>query len=395
MKNVETHIKELIVEYFSGNLSEEGRDELLSWVKEGEEHENLFKKVIRELYAIKITGVWDSVRVGESRDAVFGKMYRSRKMWCLGMAAVIVVLFVSSVFLYMYRDTRDIFVERKIFSELLQQQEHHQAILSIGDDKKMILNKTVKETIHADSCSRIFMDDSCTVHYEKIDRGIAKEITRHMLEVPRGSEFRVTLSDGTQVWMNAGSKLSYPEYFEGDTREVFLEGEAYFEVVHNVEMPFIVKTADMGITVLGTSFNVKAYPEDEEVITTLTTGKIEQNYMTIGETIILEPSEQAIYTKSNRLLKRMRVDVNEAIGWKNGRVILKNKPLEEIFKELARWYDFEVEYKKESLRDTRFYVNMDRYDDIRIVLEKLQKTNGIKFIFYGRKIIVYDDTIMK
>lgn len=395
MKNVDARIKEIIVEYFSGNLDEERKEELLNWVKESEEHEHFFKKYIQELYAIRVAGEWDSVRVGKSKDVVFGKIHRNRNTWWLGTAAAVAVLLVSSIFLYMYKDSRDAFVEKKIFSELVQQQDRHQAILSIGDERKMILNKTIKETIHADSSSRIFIDDSCAVHYEKMDYREKKEVSRHTLEVPYGSEFRVTLSDGTRVWMNAGSRLSYPEYFEGDMREVFLEGEAYFEVVHNVEKPFIVRTTDMGITVLGTSFNVKAYPDDENVITTLATGKIEQNYVRTGETIVLTPSEQSIYTKSNGQLQRVRVDVNEAIGWKNGRVIMKNKPLKEIFKELSRWYVFEVEYKNDSLKDSRFYVNMDRYDDIKMVLEKLQKTNGIKFIFYGRKIIVYDDTIIK
>lgn len=395
MKNVDARIKEIIVEYFSGNLNEERKEELLNWVEESEEHEHFFKKYIQELYAIKVAGEWDSIRVHESRNRVFDDIRRFRSLRWFGVAAAVVVLLFSSVFLFVYKDSKDSFVEKKIISELMiQHQDRHQAVLSIGENKKMILHNSMRETIYSDSNSHVFMDDSCTVHYEKVDRKEVKEVARHTLEVPNGSEFRVTLSDGTQVWMNAGSKLSYPEYFEGGTREVFLEGEAYFEVVHNAEMPFVVKTADMGITVLGTSFNVKGYPDDEEVITTLATGKIEQSYVTTGERIILTPSEQAIYNKSNGLLKRVRVDVNEVIGWKDGRVIMKNKPLKEIFKELARWYDFEVEYKNERLKDTRFYLNMDRYDDIKMVLEKLQKTNGIKFIFYGRKIMVYDDTVI-
>ena len=151
----------------------------------------------------------------------------------------------------------------------------------------------------------------------------------------------------------------------------------------------------MEITVLGTSFNVKAYPEDENVVTTLVSGKVSQEYTKSEEEVMLNPSDQAVYTKSSGELKVERVDVNEVICWKNGRMILKNRSLKEIFCELARWYDFEVEYRKKGVEETRFYVNMDRYDDIETVLDKLQKTNGVKFMFYGRKIVVYDNSMVK
>ena len=145
----------------------------------------------------------------------------------------------------------------------------------------------------------------------------------------------VILPDGSSVLLNRHSSLSYPKRFKSDNREVQLTGEAYFEVASNVEVPFIVKTADMEITVLGTSFNVKAYPEDENVVTTLVSGKVSQEYTKSEEEVILNPSDQAVYTKSSGELKVERVDVNEVICWKNGRMILKNRSLKEIFCELA------------------------------------------------------------
>ncbi|WP_099289844.1 FecR domain-containing protein [Butyricimonas sp.] len=396
MNNSDVYIEALVAGFFSGNLDERETGELLAWVKESKKHEVLFKKRMRELYALQVAGEWNTIDTGIARNKVFRKLHRTRKLWRMwGTAAAVVVLLFLSVVLYWRERAGDVFVQEKVFSELVQRQGRRQAILSIGTEKKVILNATVKKAILTDSCSHIFMDDSCMMRYERMRAHDAHEVRVHTLEVPQGSEFRLTLSDGTRVWMNAGSKLCYPEYFDGEKREVILAGEAYFEVEHDAEVPFIVKTADMDITVLGTSFDVKAYPEDEYVITTLATGKIKQKYVASGEEIVLSPSEQAVYMKSNGLLKTERVDVGEAIGWKNGRVVMKNKPLKEIFKELARWYDFEVEYKNDRLQDTRFYLNMDRYDDIKMVLEKLQKTNGVKFIFYGRKIFVYDDTILK
>lgn len=392
MNELDSHIRRLIVDYFSGNLDEEDTGELLAWVRESDEHKFLFKKCIRELYVLHVSEEWRNIDSPVAKERVSRRLSRRRSIYRFSaVAAVVAAMLVSSVFMYFYQDPGDAFIKEKIYSELMQQQGRHQAILSIGKDRKVILNGSVKDAILADSSSRVFVDDSCVIRYEQRDPVVSGAVPVHTLEVPRGSEFRLTLSDGTRVWMNAGSKLSYPEFFDGKEREVTLTGEAYFEVVHDEEVPFVVKTADMGITVLGTSFNVKAYPEDECVITTLATGRIKQKYISSGEEIVLNPSDQSVFMKSSGLLRRERVDVSEVIGWKNGRVILKNKSLDEIFKELARWYDFDVEYKNESLRYTRFYLNIDRYDDIKLVLEKLQKTNGVKFIFYGRKVIVYDD----
>ncbi|MFR6541670.1 MAG: FecR family protein [Butyricimonas virosa] len=391
----ESYIKELITEYFLNNLDDEGKRGLLLWIKKDKEHEFFFKRYIRELYVLQITGAWNSIYTNKARERVLKKLHRLRNLWTVGIAAAVVVTFVSIVFFSLHHLPVASVVEKKVFSELTKQRDKYQAVLSIGENKKVILDGTEKKVVYADSNSRVIVNADCEVHYENKELAEDQGVEMHSLEVPRGSEFKVVLGDGTRVWMNALTKLVYPESFRGEKREVFLTGEAYFEVASNVEVPFIVKTADMEITVLGTSFNVKAYPEDENVVTTLVSGKVSQEYTKSEEEVILNPSDQAVYTKSSGELKVERVDVNEVICWKNGRMILKNRSLKEIFCELARWYDFEVEYRKKGVEETRFYVNMDRYDDIETVLDKLQKTNGVKFMFYGRKIVVYDNSMVK
>ena len=394
--NVEqSYIRELITEYFLDHLGDGKKEELWEWLKKDKKHEVLFKKYVQELYILRMADAWDSVPVEKAKERVLRKLRPALNIWKISGVAVVLVVFVSIGFLWLYRQSGDVFVERKIFSELTQQSGKFQAILSVGDNRKVVLNGTEKKLIHADSNSLVFVNDEREVCYKNVEQEEVQKIEMHSLEVPKGSEFKIVLGDGTRVWMNAQTKLSYPESFQGERREVFLTGEAYFEVVYDVEKPFVVKTADMGITVLGTSFNVKAYPEDEYVITTLVTGSVSQEYIKSGKEIVLSPSDQAIYTKSNGALKVGQVDVNESVSWKSGRIILKDCSLKEIFRELARWYDFEVEYRKEGLENTRFYINMDRYDDVRAVLDKLQKTNGVKFMFYDRKIIVYDNSMLK
>lgn len=397
MVDLNEHLKELITAYFFGSLENEDSRELLTWLNEDAEHKKIFKQYVRELYAMKVAENWSSVRLDRAKDKVFRKLSRHRELRRVYMGvAAILLLFVSSALFYsIYQASFHVLSEKRVYSDLVQHHEHQQAILSIDNEKQIVLNATREKVIASDSLRRVFIDDSCVMRYENLGQAPSGKIPVHTLEVPRGSEFRVTLSDGTKVWMNAGSKLIYPETFSGDCRCVTLSGEAYFEVAHDAGMPFIVTTSDMDLTVLGTSFNVKAYEENEYVVTTLITGRIRQKYVKGAREIVLEPAEQSVYQKSDGLLQVTKVDVAEVIGWKEGRLIMKNKPLHEIFKELARWYDFEVEYKSERLQFTRFYLNIDRYDDIKMVLEKLQKTNGIKFIIHERKIIVYDDTISK
>ena len=346
--NVEqSYIRELIIEYFLDHLDDGKKEELWEWLKKDKKHEVLFKKYVQELYILRVADAWDSVPVEKAKERVLRKLRPALNIWKISGVAVVLVVFVSIVFLWLYRQSGDVFVERKIFSELTQQSGKFQAILSVGDNRKVVLNGTERKLIHADSNSLVFVNDEREVCYKNVEQEEIQKIEMHSLEVPKGSEFKIVLGDGTQVWMNAQTKLSYPESFQGERREVFLAGEAYFEVAYDVEKPFVVKTADMGITVLGTSFNVKAYPEDEYVITTLVTGSVSQEYIKSGKEVVLSPSDQAIYTKSNGVLKVGQVDVNESISWKDGRIILKDCSLKEIFRELVRWYDFEVEYRKE------------------------------------------------
>lgn len=141
------------------------------------------------------------------------------------------------------------------------------------------------------------------------------------------------------------------------------------------------------ITVLGTSFNLKSYDNEPEIVTTLVTGCIRQSYEN-GDTVVLTPNIQAVYTKKNCSLLTQQINTVEALGWKNGRFIMKNRPLREIFLELARWYDVEVEYESSELQDVCYYLNTDRYENIQTVLDKLEKTNSLRFVLKGNKVVI-------
>ena len=213
-------------------------------------------------------------------------------------------------------------------------------------------------------------------------------LTGNTITVPAGQHIDVQLPDGTKVWLNASSRLTYPETFDRRERRVTLEGEAYFEVTRNEQASFSVHTRDMNLQVLGTSFNIKAYPDETETVTTLLSGSIEQHYPSSRQTLRLLPSQQSHFDCHTGNLQILEADPEEVLAWKNGKFIARDKTLEEIFRELTRWYDFEVVFTRPALRQLRFHLHTNRYASIREILDNLQSTNGIHFSYIGNKIYI-------
>ena len=213
-----------------------------------------------------------------------------------------------------------------------------------------------------------------------------KPVKSNELVIPRGGENTVILADGTTVHLNAGSKLTYPVRFAGKRRVVALEGEAYFDVVKDETRPFIVQTHLGEVTVLGTAFNINAYT-DASVYTTLVHGKVQFSSSSIG-TIILSPGEQAVVS-ANGSEKRM-VDLDEYVGWVDGRYVFNNRPLGDIMQTFERWYDIQVYYETPHLRDITYSGSLKRYGTINSFLDALELTGDLTYKISGRNILIYD-----
>ncbi|HEY3389609.1 MAG TPA: FecR domain-containing protein [Prolixibacteraceae bacterium] len=198
------------------------------------------------------------------------------------------------------------------------------------------------------------------------------------INIPRGGEFNLVLSDGTRVFLNAMSSFKYPVSFTGKRREVELSGEAYFEVKKDAGRPFIVKTSDVNIEVLGTSFNLNAYENTEKIVTTLVEGSVKLVSHSNSESMSLEPEEQAIFNTKNGQTEIERVDVNLYTAWKDGNFIFHDSRLEDIMYSLTRWYTTNVIYTNESVKELRFSGNLNRYGDINQILDIIGATKKIK-----------------
>lgn len=207
------------------------------------------------------------------------------------------------------------------------------------------------------------------------------------IETPKGGQYQLVLPDGSTVWLNAASSLRYAlDLKHTKTREVELQGEAYFEIQHDKLRPFKVKTARETVEVLGTHFNVSSYSDEPVEKTTLLEGSVKISDKMALSTKILKPGEQSVLSESGDL-RVAKADIEAATAWKNGLFVFEDEKLGDIMKRVSRWYDVEVEFQDVDTQLV-FGGSVSRYDNVSKVLRKLEKVGGVHFKVEGRRIIV-------
>ncbi len=213
--------------------------------------------------------------------------------------------------------------------------------------------------------------------------------SRNTLHTPKGGNYTVVLSDGTQVMLNASSKLSYPNRFDDTQRVVELDGEAFFQVQpalrQGKKIPFVVKTKSQEVEVLGTVFNMKDYNDEKAAKTTLVHGSVRVKLANQNISRLLSPGQEAII--SGNSINRVPVDTSIALDWKNGLIHLNEENLASIMKKIERWYDVDVEFRDIDPQ-IRFGGSVSKYKNLSDVLHRLELTGDVKFISKGRRIIV-------
>ncbi len=251
-------------------------------------------------------------------------------------------------------------------------------------DVKLVLNNNEEITIeeressitYSTSGDRIAINDNESIEQSSKD-------SYNTIIVPYGKRTYITLSEGTKVWLNSGSKLTYPVAFTGDKREVHLIGEAIFDVTHNKQKPFYVITNDYDIKVLGTVFNVSSYQDDAYTSTALEQGSVEIKYATssiFGKSRIkIKPGTLAVYNNQNKSIQSRSVDVSKYMSWRDGKFIFKKERLDVIVKKLSRYYNVSISIKNEALKKETFSGHLDLKDNIDKVLEIISETTDLKF----------------
>ena len=263
----------------------------------------------------------------------------------------------------------------------------------VSDSPAVDINSSDKVTIVLGEGENIVIDESSTVEYssngsnvkmgKSYDQNalIDKKPIFNTILVPYGKRTDVMLSDGTHVWINSGSRLVYPAIFKGKNREVYLEGEAIFEVTHNADKPFKVLSENQEIEVLGTVFNVSNYPEDEQMTTVLKSGSIKLIYNNDeSKSFKITPGTLSSYNNKTSEIKKSKVNVDDYFGWREGYLSLKQQTVDYIASRLSRYYNVEIMIFDEKLSKETFSGKLDLKEDIHKVIDIISETTQMKII---------------
>jgi transmembrane sensor len=253
------------------------------------------------------------------------------------------------------------------------------ATLIKTNNEEFVLNYSDKVQIIKDRLADIFLSGSTLSYYNTV-ADVKNVIGYNTLITPRGGGFTLILSDSSEVILNSGSKLKYPVVFNNNIREVELDGEAFFKVTKSLNTPFIVKTNDVNVTVYGTVFNISAYTDEGYIQATLVEGNVgvTLNDINPGSEINLMPGQQLTYDRETGGTETTDVNAGHFTAWTN----------DKFLNVMSRWYNFNFEFKDESLRKQRFTLNLSRYDDVKKILEMISISSDIKFSIRGDSIIV-------
>ncbi|MFD2036678.1 FecR family protein [Belliella marina] len=261
--------------------------------------------------------------------------------------------------------------------------QHATLTLADGSKINLDLNKDLRKE---EAGQGLISNIDNFISYKDLDRKENKETVFNTLETQRGQEYGVMLADGTKVFVNSMSAITYPVSFNSNERRVKLNGEAFFEVSHNPDMPFIVEVDDMEVKVLGTSFNIKAYQDENYKETVLVNGSVHVHTAEFTQTLV--PDQKSTFYPLTKQYKIEEVDAVKSTSWIRGQFYFEEARLEDIFKDLSRWYDFETEFKSPHAKEILFEGWINRYESLEPILDIIAKTNKIKIKKYGKKLTV-------
>lgn len=376
------HIKLLYNQFLAQTISESDRLELDAFFKSANDQEldyvigkldpdHKSPESILQQYDDSSEEILTSIRQITLRDAK-PKTFPFRKY--LTTAAVLVTF--SFIGYYLYRNYNPIVKQEQMTSIYGDDVApgRNKASITLSDGTVIELSADQQGVIASGG-------QLCYADGERLYDG-TKEIQYATLKTPRGGQYRLTLSDGTKVILNAESSITYPTAFKDNQRKVELKGEAFFDVTENKAQPFIVATEQQQVIVTGTTFNVNAYGDSNSTITTLVTGSVNVKSTNGAATATLKPGQEALY--SNGTIKTKEVDTHVATGWAEGVFVFKYKSLAEILPQLERWYDIQVDI--DPIPNEEFYAEINRNMPLSKVLKAIEKTSDVRFEVKERRL---------
>ena len=384
-----TFSKEELEEFLAG-LDEHGNIETLN-----EELEDLWMQ--RDEVAITGKELLEKKILADIINHKFEPAIKALPLWkrsrIIAAASILLLMFVG---LASYYVTKNLSTATSYQSQADVLPGKEGAILTLSNGQTIVLEGLGDGIVTNQNGASVVMEKN-TLIYDDEESLQPDEVAYNMVSTQRGRQFSIILSDGTKVWLNSASSLRYPSVFKGKERNVQIAGEAYFEVARNEEKPFKVKVNQQAsVEVLGTSFNISAYSDDNTSNTTLIEGRVKVYYSdpTHQKSVVLNPGQQAKVLQSpsgnassTSSIQVTEVDLSQVTAWKNGLFNFNEKKLKEVMKQLSRWYDIDVVYE-DDVADIEFWGETSRNLNLSEVLHLLKKS-GVNFrIEQNRKLIV-------
>jgi transmembrane sensor len=310
-----------------------------------------------------------------------------RRIWIryASAAAILIVIATGSYFLGLHKPQKHLAQANAFQVHDVKAPSTNNAIITLSNGRQIILDSAGNGTLVTQGNVNLVKLADGKIAYLGSSNN-RSEMAYNTLTNPRGSKvISLTLSDGSQIWLNAESSIRYPTAFAGNERKVEITGEAYFEVAHDEAMPFIVRKGEMETKVLGTHFNVNAYDNEPAIKVTLLEGSVKVSKA--GEAVQLVPGQQAQINTNGKILLNKTVEIDEVVAWKNGQFELNGNTIEPIMRQVARWYDLDIEYKG-ALPTDNFKGSVSRQENVSELLRILEQTKAVSFSIEGKKIIV-------
>ncbi|SIN65625.1 FecR family protein [Chitinophaga niabensis] len=379
-------ISELMAAFSTGSQTEEDEKELQLWLQEDERNQRLWERLMnRETYEEnnRLSGkfpaneAWAKIEASLDNDSKVRKMKPWRNI--MKYAAILLgVLSVGTLYWWNQSTVKSPIAEQQIPAGSVG------AKLTLGNGRVVDISKNNSLEITETDGTRI-ATDSGNIDYSMADMATGTPVLNE-IQTMTGMEYSVTLSDGTRIFLNAETKLKFPVAFKGTDRTVELTGEAYFDVAKDAKHPFIIKNGNVAVKVLGTSFNFRAYADEQNVVTTLAEGKVAVS--SGGEWRHIVPGEQAVVTVGSGKMEVRRVDVMFYTAWRTGRFVFRNEELGEVLKQLSRWYRFEYRFEDEGARSIEIGASFDRYNSMAPIIDMLGSTGLVKVKFVDKVLYI-------
>jgi ferric-dicitrate binding protein FerR (iron transport regulator) len=385
----------IITKFFSHEASEQEVQQLDEWLKDASNQKE-FKRLERLWFgAEQLNDFAKRKDLAKQRFRTFvreeRKTVKVRKLQLnvFKYAAIFIGLIIGAYFIYLFTPEMEELPQIAEYTEM-EAPTQDQVFIKTESGEIVVLNAEEAKELRASDGTLIQKDSGEQVAYHsKIDDNV--KTVMHELGVPRGKRMDLVLADGTKVWLNSESVIRYPTQFHGKQRVVVLEGEAYFEVAKDRNKPFIVKTSDLNVRVLGTSFNLSSYKTGKSIDLTLVEGKVgmykKETKFNPKKAVLVVPNQRASYNKEEKQMNLDDCDPDIYCSWIKGKLQFRNESFKNLKIKLERWYDVDIVNENLTLENIAFSGDFDN-EDIQQVMETISRNTGIKYKINNRKIII-------